>query len=139
MKKEMGMEKEMTRATLLGCACVVTSRLTVEQLEKYSKYHPESLRLTEEGSGKVLYEISLDDGPGWVYKENAAYSRTQTPDGKATITIVIDPAVKDKVEKLRSHIGRPMLYINEIENRLLEKAADLDVELQEIDAAIQLG
>ena len=131
------MEQMMKRATVMGCACVITSRLTVEQIETFQKYLPEALKLTEEASEKEVFSIGLDDdGPGSILEKKATFSRTRTPDGMATITLLLDPEVEDKAELVRDKIGKSLLALERLEGLLLEKLEDLTNTIHRMDEMI---
>lgn len=130
------MEQMMKRATIMGCACVITSRLTVDQIDGFRKYLPEVLKLTEETSGMELFSIGLDDGPGSILEKKATFSRTRTPDGMATITLLLDPEVEDKAELVRDKIGKSLLALERLEGLLLEKLEDLTNTIHRMDEMI---
>ena len=130
------MEKVFNRATIMGCACVITSGLTVEQIEDFRKYLPEALKLTDEMSGEGVFSIDLDDGPGCITEEKAVFIRTRTPDGKATITVVLDPEIEDKRETVRDKIGASLVALNRLEEQLLGKLDELGETVRRMDNMI---
>lgn len=130
------MENEFRRAVVMGCACVITSRLTVEQIEKFKRYMPEMFVMVDE-EGETVFTLDIDsETPGMLSKDKAVYSTTKTPDGKATITIVIDPDAEDKAELVKKHFGTPLLMLDEIENALLSCQDALDEKIRVIDGMI---
>ncbi len=129
------MEERFGRAVILGCACVINSRLTVEQYEQFRRYHPEALKLVDEDD-RVLFSVDLDDGPGHIRQEEACFSRTRTPDGKATITVVIDPEIEDKAETVRDRFAAALLHLDELEEHLLEKVGELEEEVKKVEGMI---
>lgn len=130
------MEKTMSRATIMGCACVITSSLTCEQIEAFKKFHPEALEMKGEGSDEALFTIDINDGPGSFEGGKAVFSRTKTQDGKATITILLDPDIEDKQELVRKTIGPGLLLLKEMEQHLLEAVEPLKEEIQKLDGMI---
>ena len=130
------MEQMAKRATILGCACVITSKLTVGQLENYRKYLPDALKLKDGISGKVVFSIDLEDGPGSIHSEKAFYSRTKTPGGWATATLVLDPEIEDKAELVRKRIGNALITLDQLEDSLLENLQDLRDTMRRMDEMI---
>lgn len=121
-RKKYGMISEVTgqnaRALLMGCACVVTSRLTLEQLEKFCVYLPEALELKDE-DGEVIYAIDFsDETPGRVSDDMTVYSRAVTADGRPTATILIDPECADRKNAVRESIGLGLALLETLECRL---------------------
>ncbi len=129
------MEERFGRAVILGCACVIISRLTVERYEQFRRYHPEALKLVDEDDN-VLFSVDLDDGPGHIEPESACFSRTKTPDGMATITVVIDPEIEDKAEAIRDRFASALLHLDELEEHLLEKIGELEEEVRKVEEMI---
>jgi len=114
----------MAKATVMGCACVVTSNLTPEEIRRFEKFDPEALILKKDG--EPVYALQLtDENPGFVLEDRAEYSSVTTADGKATITILLDPAVEDRERHVRDQIGSGLLKLNELESQLQERTAGL--------------
>ena len=107
----------MENVTLMGCACVVVSSLEPEQIERYMWLDPEALTMTDDsGNG---FRISVDDGPGRLEGDEAVFSRVKTAEGKATITILLDPDIEDKKKAVLKDLGPALLKLDELEKRLL--------------------
>ena len=130
------MEKMTKRATIMGCACVITSKLTVEQIEDFRKYLPDALKLMDEACGKEEFSIELDDGPGSIVDGKATYSRTKTPDRMATITLLLDPEIEDKAEMVRTRIGASLIALDRLEARLLDQLGELADTMHQMDEMI---
>ena len=120
----------------MGCACVITSGLTVEQLDSFVKYHPEALKMWDEDRNELLFSVGLEDGPGHITEHEAVFSRTKVPGGKATITIVIDPEVEDKAKCIRERLGKGLLRLDEVEEHLAGMSGNLEEEIRKIDGMI---
>ena len=117
------MEKEFKRVTIVGCACVITSRFTPQEMADYEHYCPEAMELKSE-DGNILYRIMLDEegNPGKISDECAAFSSVNVPGGKATITLLLDPSAEDKEELFRNKIGHAVMLLDRIECQMLEEA-----------------
>ncbi len=106
----------------MDCAYVITSSLTVEQLENFRRYRPEALELTDEMTGNVVFSEDIGEGPGSIRDGKATFSRTKTAEGKATITLLLDPEVEDKAGLIREKVGSSLMALEKLEARLLEDA-----------------
>ena len=129
----------MEKAVVMGCVCVVVSSLTPEQLESAKRYAPEVLKLTDE-TGDVVYSLDIDKNqPGNVMKETALYSDCKSADGKATITIILDPEVEDKAQLVHDSLGADLLKLDRLERQILEKMEGIEEkEKQARDLIISL-
>ena len=130
------MEKMTKRVIVMGCACVITSFLTVEQIENFRKYLPEALKLTDETSGREVCSIELDDGPGSIVDGKVTFSRTKTPDGMASITLLLDPEIEDKAEMVKTQIGASLIALDRLETLLLERLKELESTMCRMDEMI---
>ena len=130
------MEKMTKRVIVMGCACVITSFLTVEQIENFRKYLPEALKLTDETCGKEVCSIELDDGPGSIVDGKVTFSRTRTPDGLASITLLLDPETEDKAEMIKKQIGASLIVLDRLETLLLERLKELEYAMRRMDEMI---
>ena len=111
----------MEKAVVMGCACVVVSSLTPEQIESAKRYAPEVLKLTNE-TGEEMYSLDIEKGqPGRVDDDEAVYSECKTADGMATITILIDPEGEDKARMVQEQLGASLLKLHRLEEQILER------------------
>lgn len=128
------MDKEASRCVIMGCACIITSALTVEQIEQYKLCRPEPLELTDDN--KTIVALDIDDGPGYIDGNNVVYSRVKDPEGRATITLLLDPEAEDKVELVRKRIGATLLRLNDLEEQMLQKIGDVETEIVKMNSMI---
>ncbi len=110
----------MAKAILAGCALVIFSELTPEEIERFKMFQPEALKMIDENNPEDIFTLDIDDGPGYLEETKAAYSRTKSADGKATITILLNPDVKNKLELAQKNVGRALLKLQKLEKKLLE-------------------
>lgn len=131
------MEKEFRRAVVMGCACIVTSRFTVEELEKFHNYLPDALVLKGD-SGEELYKIEIQEeiSGGCILEDHICYSRAKTPEGKATVTLLIDPEAEDKAVVIGEAFGPALLLLEKLEQQLLSRVAELEEKTARINGLI---
>lgn len=128
-----------SKATIMGCACVIFSSLTPDEIKRYKSYHPEALRMIDEDSGEPVFSIDLDSKkPGSLTEDGAVFSTVTSADGKATITILIDPECEDRVSLVEAQIGGALLKLSELENQLVEKLPTLEEEQKTVIRSISI-
>ena len=122
----------MAKAVVFGCACVIISELTPEDVKRYQLYQPDMLTLADES-----YKVDLDDdGPGCICDDRASLSKTTSADGKATITVLLDPENDDKTELVRAKIGPCLVKLDRLENQLLAGLEEITKEEDRANAMI---
>lgn len=124
------------KAVIHGSACIITSAMTPEQIQRYKKFHPESLTMYDEDDDPVYALSFTEDGPGSIDNNGAIYSVATDAEGHATITVVLDPANEDKEALVFDELGRALANLDELETNLLNNIGDLDEEEANIRAKI---
>ncbi|MBR1711001.1 MAG: hypothetical protein IJ719_19585 [Clostridia bacterium] len=129
-------EKVMnSKAVVMGCACVIFSSLTPDEIRTFKNLHPEALKMTDEEKN-VIFSIGIDDGPGHISEEAAVFSSVTSADGKATITVLLDPSVENPVTLVEEKIGCPLMHLIEQEEKLMELLPKLSDEKKAISQHI---
>lgn len=125
------------RAIAMGCACVVFSGFSPEDLENFKFLHPENLILRDE-TGNQIFEIDIDDGPGSIEPDKMIFSHVTSTDGKATITVLLDPEIPDKMNIIQRTIGATLIRLDALEAKLQEKASSLQLEKESLAEQVML-
>ena len=123
----------MEKAVVMGCACVVVSSLTPDEIDRFNRYDPDALVLKKDG--EPVFSIRMDDGPGTLLEDAANYSRTTSADGKATITILLDPDAEDKAALVQKDVGASLLKLDELEKQIVGMTEHLQ-EMEEAAGAL---
>ena len=97
----------MEKVMIIGCACIIISSLTPEDIDRVRLYEPKALTLTRDG--EPCFSIDIGPGPGSITGSNAVYSRATAAGGKATITILLDPEMEDMTIAVSDKIGPSLL------------------------------
>ncbi len=114
------------RAVLMGCACVVKSMLTPEQIEKFCVYYPEAL-VKKNDTGEEVFRIDIDrELPGSITPDGAVFSKVTTAEGKATITVIIDPECENRKAVVMEKIGPGLRMLEEMEPKLIAMLSELE-------------
>ena len=108
----------MAKVIIAGNACVLLSALMLDEIKELRQNHPEALSL-KDGMGKTILTIDLDqDSAGHVAEDQVVFGPTASREGKATITLLIDPEEEDIVGMIREKIGNSLMKLTELENKI---------------------
>ena len=126
------------KVLVAGCACVIFSALTQDEIHRLQQLHPETLKLVDEGTKETLFRIEMtEEGqPGDIEDQFARFSSTTDAKGKATITIVIDPSAEDKPGLVRDKLGKAIQNLIRTESQALKALPKLEEEEKEITGQI---
>ena len=120
---------------VLGCAAVVVSAVNLEDWKLIEEHSPESLELKND-SGNTIFRVMTNQGPGYLAKNYAVFGTPTTADGKATITILLDPDSDDKTGIIQDALADPLLKlikmegsVPEIMDNLLKKQKDAGIHI----------
>ena len=124
------------QAIIVGSSCVVKSTLTPADIKRIKKFHPEALVMEDE-DGDPVFAIDIDEEmPGSINNNGACFGNATSSDGKATITIVLDPAAENTEDLVYERLGRALMYLKDMEEQLAEALPELDTEEREIRSMI---
>ena len=128
----------MTKAIVAGCACVIISELSPEEIERFKTYQPEALQLCDENNPENIFTLDIDEGPGCLEETKAVYSRTKSAEGKATITLLLEPDEEKKLELVQKLVGRMLVKLQALEEKLLEHVEEIAKTEKKINSLITL-
>ena len=124
------------QAIIVGSSCVVKSTLTPSDIKRIKQFHPEALVMDDE-DGDPVFAIDIDEEmPGSINDNGACFGNATSSDGKATITVVLDPTAENTEELVYNQLGRALMYLKEMEDHVAEVLPDLDIEEREIRSMI---
>ena len=124
------------QAIVMASACVIKSTLTPEEIRNIKKLRPEMLEMVDE-DGEPVFAIDIDENiPGTLNKYGACFGNAVSEDGKATITVVIDPAAEDPAKLVEEQFGHALLMLAEMEEAIAEEMPNLKAEERKIKAMI---
>ncbi len=123
----------MAKVIIAGNACVLFSDLKLDDIKELRQNHPEALSL-KDGMGQTILTVDLDqDSAGQATGNQVVFGPTASREGKATITLLIDPEEEDFVGMVRDKIGNSLMKLTELENKIAGipgKHTDADKPLQ---------
>lgn len=123
---------------IVGGVAVIESALKLEDIKKLKKYRPAALSLFE-GTGKdkeEVFQIGAGRGYGSISTYGASFGGHTTTDGKATITIEIPEGTEDPKAYIADKVGVAILNLNKVEAQFEAANADIDQEIDAINANI---
>ena len=124
-KPELGSVIYPPKAQVIGCACIIFSAFTVEELKELQQYMPDAMTMRDD-KGEPIFAISIDETkPGSLNNYGAVFSGKTTSQGNATITILLDPTCEDTEKLVREKLGSAILNLVDLEEYLMKKLADL--------------
>lgn len=115
-----------------GASAVLVSDVALEDWKKVQKYAPEMMKIYDEDD-EVVFKVAVCGGPGSANKYGICFGGHTNEGGKATVTILLDDNVDDKVAAVKEVIGTALLDLNRIEEAIpetLEEIAKKDAELE---------
>ena len=133
----MGNTINTARIHVLGCAAVVVSAVDLEDWKLIERHAPEALTITDE-KGNTVFRVTTDKGPGCLVKEHAEFGASVTQDGKATITVLLDPDNDDKMGMVRDVLAGPLMDLIEIEKTVTELKDEVLKKLAEAESCMSL-
>ena len=109
----------MSKAIIAGSACVIFSSLTPEDVHRLKTFSPDALTIRSE-NGEAVFRLDIDDdGLGSISPEGAVLGCATSAEGKATITVIINPAEENKLKLVQDRLGPALLRLEEMEAFLL--------------------
>ena len=128
-----------SKARILGCACIIMSAFTPDELRDFQRYMPEVLTMRDE-RGEPVFAISLDErSPGSINQYGAVFSRYPNEDGRATMTIIIDPECDDREDAVREKLGSAILSLTDMEEHLMPRLSELQERKNLLKTQISIG
>ncbi len=118
---------------MAGAACIVFSCFTPDEIRLFKTYRPEALQMKEADTEEPVFSLDLDEdgGPGSITDEGALFSEITSADGKATITVLVDPSAKERTELAEEKIGGALKRLTYLQELLKKQLPEVKQE-QEI-------
>lgn len=119
----------MAKVTIAGNSYVITSTVSMADLEKIEKYRPSALELTEPETNKILFKVGI--GSSSVTDHGVCFSGVSNDDAKlATATLTIPHDVENAKEYVLDEVGLALANLKKVEAGIAEAltgiCADLD-------------
>ena len=118
-----------------GSAAVLVSGVTLEDWKKVEKFAPEALKIVDE-DGETLFKVMTCGGTGSVNEYGVCFGAHTNDGGKATVTILLDEEVENKLQAVKDVIGSALLDLNDIEEEIPEILKEIAEKEAKIDKLI---
>ena len=119
-----------------GSAAILVSDVTLEDWEKVEKFAPDALKIFDEETEDVIFKVATCGGTGSANKYGVCFGTHTNEGGKATVTILLDEDVEDKIQAVKDVVGSAVLDLNEIEQAIPDVLKDIATKEAEIDKLI---
>ena len=129
--------EEKVKVCIMGCAAVIVSSVKLEDWQLVEKYAPEMLKIVDE-DGNTVFTVRTDSGPGRCIKEEVVWGEAAEPDGKATVTLLIDSDIDDKREAVMETCGSALLDLMEIEKEMPNFLKEIREKQEEVGNCISV-
>lgn len=124
------------QAVIVGSSCVIKSTLTPEEIKQLKKLHPEALVMSDE-DGEPVFAIDIDEtAPGSINNVGACFGSATSADGKATITVVLDPTAENTTDLVYEKLGTALSYLDDMETQIADVIPTLAEEEARVKAMI---
>ena len=131
----------MAKMNIAGNALVITSTMTMDQLNMVKKYRPKALKLMGgENNKEEIFCIDTCTGNGGISAYGAVFgSATHDAEKKACITIVLEGVTGDIKEYVADTYGEAVTYLTQMEATLPAVLAEITEQKSAIMAAISVA
>ena len=119
---------------LTGAAAVLVSDVKLEDWQRVEKYAPEALKIVDE-EGEVVFKVMTCCCTGSVDKNGVCFGTYTNEGGLATVTVLMDDDVEDRLQAIKDVAGQALLDLNEIEKdipTLLKDINDKEAEIEKL-------
>ena len=146
--REWGVDKECRLSSIVkidnaahvdisGASAVLVSDVTLDDWKRVEKYSPEMLKIVDE-EGDPLFKIKTSDGGGSINEYGVCFGSYTNEGELATVTVLLDDDIEDKLAAVKEIMGSALLDLNEIEKEIpnvLKDIADKEAEIEKLIVA----
>ena len=119
-----------------GASAVLVSDVKLEDWKRVEKFAPEMLKIVEEETDEVVFKVKTSSGGGSVNEYGVCFGAYTNDGGKATVTVLLDDEIDDKVAAVKEIMGSALLDLNTIENEIPDVLKDIEDKEAEIEKLI---
>ena len=106
------------KSFVFGSACIIVSSLSAEEIRRMKAVSPELLQLRDE-NGEPYFAMDIEEGYGSIKEYGAVYGNQVTGEGKATITILLNPAEPNLANLIRVRLREALRKLVRLEGQIL--------------------
>ena len=143
--REWGVDKECRLSSIVkidnaahvdisGASAVLVSDVKLEDWERVEKYAPEMMKIVDE-DGNATFKVMTCCGGGSINEYGVCFGTYTNDGGKATVTVLLDEDVEDKLQAVKDIMGSALLELNGIEKEIpnvLKDIAEKEAEIEKL-------
>jgi hypothetical protein len=127
----------MAKVTIAGNSYVITSDVSMVDLETIKKYRPSALAITDPETKETLFKVGV--GSSSVNDYGVSFGGVSNGEDKlATVTLPIPPDVEDAKEYVLDKAGLAIANLNKVEAGIVEALNDIRAERDAVAANIKI-
>ena len=122
---------------LSGAAAVLVSDIKLDDWKRVEKYAPEALKIVNE-DGETVFKVMTCCCTGSVNENGVCFGSYTNEGGLATVTVLMDDEVEDRLQAIKDVAGQALLDLNDIEKdipTILKDIADKEAEIEKLIVA----
>ena len=128
----------MAKVTIAGNSYVITSAISMTDLEVVKKYRPSALAITDPETKETLFRVGT--GSNSVNDYGVSFGGVSNDDGKlATATLSIPSDVEDAKEYVLDKAGLAIANLNKVEAGIAEALEEIKAERDAIAGNIKVS
>lgn len=127
----------MANITIAGSCFVVTSKVSMADLELIRKHRPKALKIVDEETGEELFAVGT--GSNSLSDFGVSFSGVSNDEKKlATVTMPIPSDAEDAQEYVAEKAGVAVVNLNRIEDGIDEVLEEIRAEHQKVKDSIKV-
>ena len=128
----------MAKVTIAGNSYVVTSAISMADLETVKKYRPSALAITDPETKETLFRVGI--GSSSISDYGISFGGVSNDDEKlATATLPIPSDVEDAKEYVLDRAGLAIANLNKVEEVIVDALEEIRAERDSIAANIRVS
>ena len=128
----------MAKVTIAGSSYVITSAVSMADMETVRKYRPSALTITDEETKETLFRVGV--GSNSISDYGISFGGVSNDDKKlATATLPIPADVEDAKEYVLDKAGLALVNLEKVEGEIVEVLEDIRTERESIAESITVS
>jgi len=128
----------MAKVTIAGNSYVITSAVSMADLETVKKYRPSALAITDPETKETLFKVGI--GSNSISDYGICFGGVSNDEAKlATATLPIPSDYEDAKEFVLDKAGLALANLNKIEDSIVEALSDVQAERDAIAENIEVS
>ena len=120
---------------LIGAAAVIVSGVKLEDWKRVELYAPDALEIRDE-NGETVFRVMTSGGPGSICENLVTWGNYPTDEGLATITLLLDEDVEDKLAAVMDVAGSALEKVENIEKAIPGILEEIDARGEDFETQL---